>query len=230
MYNPLVSALRRQIPLLSYGTELNIRQRWHPLRPIIPWYNTRIMNKYIAQQLEDRFVIQTEKESERQREQIDYALHTSYQELTGTNPTIDPASKSLITGQSKIFLFSGHDTTSSSMCYFFYLLSQHPSHLRRLRAEHDVVFTFDIAAAWSLYSRTLILLINLHSLLQCSKQRFAFFLPCVALRLGCLVPPLSLKMENLTQLMGVSCSRFVKRFNVIQPTGHPQTLLSLIDG
>lgn len=90
---------------------------------------------------------------------IDLALNTCLQEIAsknvknGTANVIDPAFKSLITGQIKVFLFSGHDKTSSSIYYVFHLLSEHPSELHRLRASHDTIFTTDVAAAASLISR-----------------------------------------------------------------------------
>lgn len=112
------------------------------------------------QQLEDRFVAQVDNSQNNSKNMsiIDLALNTCLQEIASKNPkntaanVIDPASKSLIAGQIKVFLFSGHDTTSSSMCYVFHLLSEHPSELHRLRAEHDTIFTTDIAAAPSLIS------------------------------------------------------------------------------
>ena len=45
--------------------------------------------------------------------------------------------------QIKLFLFSGHDTTSSATCYHLYLLSKHPDILARVREEHDAVLGTD---------------------------------------------------------------------------------------
>jgi cytochrome P450 len=39
----------------------------------------------------------------------------------------------------KTFLFAGHDTSSSTMCYIYYLLSLHPESCRKVRQEHDEV-------------------------------------------------------------------------------------------
>ncbi|MCJ1345310.1 hypothetical protein MMC31_003517 [Peltigera leucophlebia] len=160
MNNPLVSALRRQIPWLSFGTELNIWRRWHPIRPLMHWYNTRIMDRYITQQLEDRFVVQMDETSKKS-------------ENSAAN-IIDPAYKSLLT-QIKVFLFSGHDTTSSSMCYVFHNLSEHPSELRRVRAEHDAIFTTDIAAAPSLISQDPHLINKLPFTLAVIKETLRLF-------------------------------------------------------
>ncbi|KAI2631253.1 vera protein [Xylaria nigripes] len=43
----------------------------------------------------------------------------------------------------KAFLFAGHDTTSSSICFMFKLLQDNPKCLAKLRAEHDAVLGSD---------------------------------------------------------------------------------------
>ena len=138
--NPMVSALRRQIPWLSYGTELNIWQRWHPVRPIMHWYNTRIMNSYVTRELEERFASQRDgvDSVKHSKSIIDLALKEYLKEATSKD-FLDPLFKTIVIGQIKLFLFSGHDTTSSSICHIFHCLSKCPSALQRLRAEHDSV-------------------------------------------------------------------------------------------
>jgi cytochrome P450 len=39
----------------------------------------------------------------------------------------------------KIFLFAGHDTTASTLCFAYHYLHQHPDVLEKLRQEHDRV-------------------------------------------------------------------------------------------
>ncbi|KAI9849674.1 MAG: hypothetical protein M1837_002799 [Sclerophora amabilis] len=180
--NPLAAALRRQIPWLSFGTELNIWQRWHPVRPIMHWYNTRIMDKYITKELNSRYAIQKDRnELKRSKSIIDLALK-SYLQESATNDSnksvddsMDPAFKSFIVGHIKSFLFTGHDTTSSSICYTLHLLSQHPSALHRLRAEHDTVFTADTAATSSLVSQKPHLLNQLPFTLAVIKETLRLF-------------------------------------------------------
>ncbi|KAI3320738.1 cytochrome P450 [Xylariaceae sp. AK1471] len=43
----------------------------------------------------------------------------------------------------KLFLFAGHDTTSSTICWMFKLLQDNPDCLSKLRAEHDKVLGKD---------------------------------------------------------------------------------------
>ena len=132
---------------LSLGTELNLWERWHPIRPFMHWYNTRIMNKYIHRVFEDRFEAYTQHTNhEKNKSIIDRSIQTYLNDVSNTPVapqkiiSIDAASKELIVGQMKLFIFSGHDTTSASVCYSLYLLSKSPKDLQRMRAEHDDVF------------------------------------------------------------------------------------------
>ncbi|KAK8010458.1 hypothetical protein PG990_009423 [Apiospora arundinis] len=47
----------------------------------------------------------------------------------------------------KVFIFAGHDTTSTTICFSLYQLSLHPEILTRVRQEHDDVFGADPLAA-----------------------------------------------------------------------------------
>lgn len=50
------------------------------------------------------------------------------------------AFKRLAKPQLRLFLYAGHDTTSSTLLYCYLLLSQHAEVLSKLRKEHDQVF------------------------------------------------------------------------------------------
>lgn len=145
-----VSALRRQIAWLTFGAEINPFQRYHPLRPLVHWYNARQMNKYISRVLEDRFAIRQDEnkliDAKRSRSVIDLALNAYLAEGTGhsVQRAMDATFKAFAISQIKLFIFSGHDTTSNSICYLFNLLSRHSSALERVRAEHDEVFGPDL--------------------------------------------------------------------------------------
>ncbi|KAK4171397.1 putative cytochrome P450 E-class, group I [Triangularia setosa] len=45
----------------------------------------------------------------------------------------------LAVGQIGTFIFAGHDTTASAICWVVHLLSKHPDVLEKVRAEHDAV-------------------------------------------------------------------------------------------
>ena len=132
---------------LSFGTELNLWGRWHPVRPFMHWYNARIMNAYINQALKERSEAYTQRPDHASNKSIiDRSIQTYLNDIldSSTPPqktrSMDAASKELISGQMKLFVFSGHDTTSASVCWSFYLLSKSLKDLDRIPAEHDEVF------------------------------------------------------------------------------------------
>lgn len=142
----MVDAVRSQIRWLSFGAEPNLLQRYHPLRPFVHWLNRRKMNKHVSRVLDSRFMDYKEGDvDKRSRSVIDLALkaYTDEREESGLNGKMDATFRAIAMAQLKIFLFAGHDTTSSSICYLFYLLSQHPAALKQLRAEHTDVFGAD---------------------------------------------------------------------------------------
>ena len=56
---------------------------------------------------------------------------------------VDDEFKKAAAAQVRIFLFAGHDTTSSTLLFCYHQLARHPPVLARLRAEHDDVFGRD---------------------------------------------------------------------------------------
>lgn len=43
-----------QIRWLTFGADVNPFERYNPLRPLVHWYNTRRMNKYVSRELKSR--------------------------------------------------------------------------------------------------------------------------------------------------------------------------------
>ena len=146
-------ALRAQIRWLSAGAEPDLFQRWNPLRPFVHWYYTRQLDRYMERELEIRFAAFQEtaelKETKggRSRTIIDLALDEYLEDQPGSKTTrsIDMTFKSFAISQMKVFVLAGHDTTSSTLCYIYYLLSKHPSALDQVRVEHDGVFGSDLS-------------------------------------------------------------------------------------
>jgi cytochrome P450 len=60
---------------------------------------------------------------------------------------VDEEFKKVAAAQVRIFLFAGHDTTSSTLLFCYHELSRHPQVLARMRAEHDEVFGRDFKRA-----------------------------------------------------------------------------------
>ncbi|KAK4183913.1 cytochrome P450 [Podospora australis] len=147
--NPLATALRRQIDWHILDNEWNLLKRYNPARPFVHWYNGRQMDKYISAELDKRYAEWTKDEaagSTTSRSVIHLAL-SSYMSQQKDQPRpekLDPAFKRWATVQIRLFLFAGHDSTSSTICYAFYLLHSHPDALAKLRAEHDDIFGTDL--------------------------------------------------------------------------------------
>jgi len=159
-----VHSIRIIIRWLSFGAEPNLFQRYHPLRPLVHLYHSRIVNAYLSEDLEKRYEMHRQHENEdatdltQTRTIMDLALGTYTSAFgdksTPATPRMDPFFKRICMSQIKLFLFSGHDTTSSAICFHLYLLSKHASTLARLRQEHDSVFTADTRRAASFISST----------------------------------------------------------------------------
>ncbi|KAL9584239.1 MAG: hypothetical protein Q9212_002243 [Teloschistes hypoglaucus] len=145
--NPLVEGLRMQTRWLSFGTEANPFARYSPLRPLIHWYNTQRMNNYVSREIDARYdrLRRSDKSLAAGGKSIIDLVLTAYlsDDVAQKNRRLDPVFKRFTMNQIKLFLFSGHDTTSSTVCYIFYVLITKPAVLRRLRAEHDSVLGRD---------------------------------------------------------------------------------------
>ncbi|KAK6594443.1 cytochrome p450 71b25 [Botrytis cinerea] len=53
---------------------------------------------------------------------------------------LDPDFKVFATRQIRLFVFSGHDSLSSTICYIYHLLSKNVEAMRKAIEEHDLVF------------------------------------------------------------------------------------------
>ena len=146
----MVNALRRQMRWMAFGSEGNPLQQYHPFRPFVHWYNTYQMNRYISPEVDARFEMYRDASTcenkpssiVRNKSVLDLALIAYLKQNPNVNSSggIDPLFKDIAINQMKLFLFSGHDTTSSTVCYVLYLLSSYPDVLSRVRGEDDAVF------------------------------------------------------------------------------------------
>lgn len=153
-YNDLTDALRKQIPWCCFGVEQSPLLYFNPYRIFISWYNGRRMDRYIEPRLEERY--SSSSGSANTKSVMDLAL-TSYLEhkliennkvpdaKTQTSaPTMDATFKKFAISQMKLFIFTGHDTTASTICYVYHLLASNPSTLKKVREEHSSVFGDDL--------------------------------------------------------------------------------------
>jgi cytochrome P450 len=187
-HNPLATAMRRQIRWHVLDNEWNLFIRWNPARPFVQWYNNREMDRYIGQELDKRYAEwQADSSTSTSRSIIHLALagYMSQQPAhTPRPPRLDPAFKAWATIQIRLFLFAGHDSTSSTICYCFHLLQSHPAALATLRAEHDAVFGTDPALAPNLLRTSPHLLNALPYTTAVIKEALRLFPPASAMRGG----------------------------------------------
>lgn len=76
---------------------------------------------------------------------LNTALVRTIKENGGNAP--DQQSIDALLANIKLFLFAGHDTTSSTICWMFKLLQDNPDCLAKLREEHDTVLGTDPSQA-----------------------------------------------------------------------------------
>lgn len=159
--SPLPAALRRQVTWCSFGAEPNPFDYVNPLKPLIHWYNSRIMNNYMKTLLEARYpsvspsaasenptssTTQTQG-PKRSKAVIDLAYNewlssTSEKPTESGAPLPAPLSSfaSSTLSHMLLFLLGGHDTTATTLVYTLHTLSLHPSSLLALRREHTAIF------------------------------------------------------------------------------------------
>jgi cytochrome P450 len=143
--NALGSALQHTLGWHFLGELKNPVVRWSPLIRLIAWYNGQRMNRYISKVLHHRFEEMKRDGSELlpKRSAIDLALADYLSGAGKGRTTLDPNFEKWAVTQLRLFFFVGHDSTSPTICYCFYLLSKYPDALRKLRDEHDAVFGQD---------------------------------------------------------------------------------------
>lgn len=103
------------------------------------WNNRRIMDKHIHRDLEERY---NSVQDSKSKTIIDLAMNMYKSEKTSTASNrgqLDAVFKEYATAQMKSFIFAGHDTTSTTICYSWLLLSRYPEKRAKLRAELDAV-------------------------------------------------------------------------------------------
>jgi len=109
----------------------------------------------MGRELENRFAAHQEADGAkgatggRSKTVVDLALDKYLEDQPGSlkNSGMDATFKSFAISQMKVFVLAGHDTTSSTLCYIYHLLSINASALTQVRAEHDRVFGSDLSRA-----------------------------------------------------------------------------------
>lgn len=142
------------------------------------------MNHYIHDELEYRFRRNEDGEINDQPARgssiVDLAMNAGRK----NSNKLDPGFKDFITSQVKTFIFAGHDTTSSTTCYMYHLLSSHPSALDRVCAEHDNIIGPDLKQTAIVLSESPHLLSQIPFTVAVIKETLRLFPPSSTTRGG----------------------------------------------
>ncbi|KXJ90740.1 cytochrome P450 [Microdochium bolleyi] len=149
--SPLIQAMASQIEMMSktaHGSQfsLGIKMPWD--HKVIA-DNNRVMASYVMPQILTKI-----KEAEAQIQGNGHSSSSSNDGSSssssgssGSSLADDPEFIDLLISNLKAFLFAGHDTTASTICFMAHELARKPECLRRLRDEHDAVLGPDPARA-----------------------------------------------------------------------------------
>ena len=185
-----MNAMRNQVRWLSFGSEANPIERYHPFRPVMRWWNDRKMRRYISHQLDLRLKSRAghvELEGQKcVKTIVDLALETCQHEsiLGKPSSTLDAVFRDYAVSQIRALVFAGHDSTGSAICYAFHLLSINPSARKLLVSEHDRVLGSDCTEASSTISANPHLLNQLPYTLAVVKESLRLYPPASSTRSG----------------------------------------------
>lgn len=186
-YNDLTSALRKQLEWCSIGIEINPLEYFNFMRPVVHLYNTYRMNRYLSRELDNRYEKAQSNDKPKEKSVIDLAMNSYLAENPTASAKNEAASRKEFKGfamaQIKLFIFAGHDTTSTGAIFTYHLLSKHPASLERLRAEHEAVFG-DVATTASVLCSKPQLLSQLPFTLAVIKETLRLHPTAAALRAG----------------------------------------------
>ena len=146
------------------------------------------MDRYIGNELDKRFLEYKSdpNNTNRQKSVIDLVLRAYIAQSGGEQKpeTIDPEFRAFAIRQIRLFLFTGHDSTSSTICYAFHLLSQHPDALRRIHSEHDQILGKDVSKVSAVLEQHPKLLNDLPYTTAVIKEVLRLFPPAASSRQG----------------------------------------------
>ncbi|KAF2155118.1 cytochrome P450 [Myriangium duriaei CBS 260.36] len=135
----LVSAFESAVDWMPLGFQYRPSELWDFRRSYYDWRNGRIMDRYIDKQLVERW--RTRKQRGRSKYVIDLAFETFLKDTAREGKEeLDSEFRRDAINQVKIFLFAGHETSSSTLCFCFYYFSRLPEVRTKARQEIENVF------------------------------------------------------------------------------------------
>lgn len=192
-YSPLGDTMLQQVKIKTSSKETDVLlQLFNFVRPVKEWYNGRKMDAYINAELDKRYAIYKaqSKDSASLGEKsqpeciIDLALQDYMSDPAKASRGLDNKIRTIVARNTRMFLFAGHDSTSSTICYCYYLLFKNPSTLARIRAEHDELLGTDLASVPSRISEDPYVLNKLEYTNSVIKETLRLFPPASSIREG----------------------------------------------
>lgn len=181
-----------QIRWHQANAETNPFEYLNLVRRAVHWWNGRQMDQYIDNELSKRYSeSKADQEGKRNKAIIDLVLQGYISENQGPRlksdspcDELDPSFRAFAISQIRLFVFAGHDSVSSTICYILHLLYTNPSTLSRIRHEHDRIFGTELPAIPSLLKANPHLLNNLTYTTAVIKEALRLFPPGGCSRAG----------------------------------------------
>ncbi|KAK0611389.1 cytochrome P450 [Immersiella caudata] len=134
--------------------EANIWTLPKRLSPIRWWKiarNNKTMRDVLLPSVYSRLESSMSTDPSKSKTIVDLAVQEFLQEdLTESSKVkVDDAFIDIVLAQLKTFIFAGHDTTSTSICWTIHCLAKFPSEAVKVRAEHDAVLGTNLEEALS---------------------------------------------------------------------------------
>jgi len=167
--HPIVQHFRERVLMMPASDSPFFWHDAQPTRPFRLWWNNRKLNAAVEAELNNKIQRRAkdlEDEAKgiiklRKKSIIDLALNTYEKEMAMgqniqsgdsikwiTNSSTMPATlRQDLVDSIKTFFFAGHDTTSSTLAYCYYLLHRYPEAQRALTAELNEFFPLGTCAA-----------------------------------------------------------------------------------
>ncbi|KAF8861636.1 cytochrome P450 [Acephala macrosclerotiorum] len=139
--NDLVDAFRSAVEWTPSATQVNLMFNLNPIRKFWDWWYARRMDNYLKRVIRDRVAERAteaaDEKKSKKRPAVDLAID-EYVLAEGDGKVSNEFFQVAI-DQIKTFMFAGHDTSSSTMCFIYHLLNLHPEAMAKVREEHDDV-------------------------------------------------------------------------------------------
>lgn len=182
--NDLLAAFRNQLHWLLRDGDLNPFRVFNPVRPFMFRYNQWKMRRFISRVMDRRFASRSgvDAKKKKTRPVIDLALDAYLKETN--SDTMDTTFKRIAIDQIRTFMFAGHDTTSSAICYIAYMLYKYPEALQKVRQEYDEVFGTDVTQTAEAIKKDPYLLNKLPYSVAIIKEILRLFPPASTVRNG----------------------------------------------